>query len=448
MALKYTIDAWQLLAFTSIQSEDVASAVRTWVKLAANVHSLVPSPLALGYESGFSVVSGWTVASFVSYENVWFDPQILLSPRPQNVTSSLEAARNTTLRWADETAQLVWEKCNYVNRDGEVNPDRFAVNNSGNFRTMTDAVLYNSMAYALTKDDKYATRSASFVRSWFLSTSKGMKPNMNYAQIHRGPGGQYGDSTGVLDLRHMCKVVVSLLILRQAKASAWSSTDDNSFNKWATQYISWLTTSQNAIAAENSLNNHGSFYTTQLAALQIAVGDTTGAHNTIQHYFESPKGFVGQIAKNGDQPFESGRTRPAHYRAFNLMAAVMNAQIGSYVGYNQGWTTKSTQGGTISTALSFLLSTPANGNEDNDNSPLFMPTVAMIASTSNLPLSGKTRKGYAKRLRDVSHGTYDQEPWFLYEQPLPNWGSQVMEHNLAVLVLGPLLVTFGLSTIQ
>ncbi|KAH8797700.1 hypothetical protein DL96DRAFT_899988 [Flagelloscypha sp. PMI_526] len=47
-----------------------------------------------------------TSASFVSYENVWFDPHILLSPRPQNVTSSLEAAGNTTLRWADETAQL------------------------------------------------------------------------------------------------------------------------------------------------------------------------------------------------------------------------------------------------------------------------------------------------------------------------------------------------------
>ncbi|KAH8797701.1 alginate lyase-domain-containing protein [Flagelloscypha sp. PMI_526] len=307
---------------------------------------------------------------------------------------------------------------------------------------MTDAVLYNSMAYALTRDGKYATRSASFVRSWFLSDSKGMNPNMNYAQIHRGPGGQKGDLTGVLDLRHMCKIVVSLLILRQTQASAWSSIDDTSFNKWATQYISWLTTSQIAQGAENAVNNHGSFFTTQLAALQIAVGDTTAAHDTIQHYFESPKGFVGQIAKNGDQPLESERTRPAHYRTFNLMAAVMNAQIGSYVGYSQGWTAKSTQGGTITSALSFLLSSPANGNEDDDIFPLFMPTIAMIASTSNLPLSGKTRKGYAKRLRDVSHGTYDQQPWFLYEQPLPNRGSQVMDNNSDVMAV-VLLVTLG-----
>ncbi|KAH8825685.1 chondroitin AC/alginate lyase [Flagelloscypha sp. PMI_526] len=422
----------------------------------------------LTYMSSYLIGCAW--ASFVSYESVWFDPQTLLSPRPQNVTSSLDAARSTTLRWADETAQLgpwfvtsktwtpsgatiqdyvsfapywwpdctgislttnnpgeVWEKCPYVNRDGQVNPDRSAVNNSGDFRTMSDAVLYNSMAYALTKDEKYATRSASFVRSWFLDTSKGMAPNMNYGQIHRGPGGQKGDKTGILDLRHMCKVVVGLLILRQTQASAWSSTDDASFNKWATQYISWLTTSQLARDAQNSQNNHGSFFVAQLAALQIVVRSTAAAHDTIQHYFESAKGFGGQIANNGDQPFESQRTRPAHYRAFNLMAAVINAQIGNYVGYDQGWTAKSTQGGTILTALSFLLSSPASGNEDEDISPLFMPTIAMIASSSNLPLSGDARNSYAKELRDVSHGTYDQQPWFLYDQPLPNWGSQAMD---------------------
>lgn len=44
---------------------------------------------------------------------------------------------------------LVWVKCNYVPRDGEFNPDRLLVNDTGHFAALSDAVLYNALQWAL-----------------------------------------------------------------------------------------------------------------------------------------------------------------------------------------------------------------------------------------------------------------------------------------------------------
>ena len=46
-------------------------------------------------------------------------------------------------------------------------------------------------------------------------------------------------------------------------------------------------------------SNHGTFYYNQLAALQILVGDTAGAKQTLEEYFTTQ--YTWQIAANGDQ---------------------------------------------------------------------------------------------------------------------------------------------------
>ena len=52
------------------------------------------------------------------------------------------------------------------------------------------------------------------------------------------------------------------------------------------------------------------------------VGDTKGATTTLSSYFK--KQFLDQIAASGEQPFEAVRTRPYHYRAFNLEAMIVS----------------------------------------------------------------------------------------------------------------------------
>lgn len=75
-------------------------------------------------------------------------------------------------------------------------------------------------------------------------------------------------------------------------------------------------------------SNHLTFYVSQLAAAKIFVGDTKGATTALQNYFKNQ--YLDQIAQSGEQPFESVRTRPFHYRCFNLEAMIVRMIVASF----------------------------------------------------------------------------------------------------------------------
>jgi hypothetical protein len=93
---------------------------------------------------------------------------------------------------------LVWVTCPYYTRDGLFNPDGRLVNDTGHFQAMSDAVLYNAISWVITGSSTYSTNVANFVNTWFIDPSSAMNPNLNYAQMPRGPNGQNGTHTGVL----------------------------------------------------------------------------------------------------------------------------------------------------------------------------------------------------------------------------------------------------------
>lgn len=85
-------------------------------------------------------------------------------------------------------------------------------------------------------------------------------------------------------------------------------------------------------------SNHGSFYYSQLAAVKIILGDFAGATNVTNTYFS--RQYLTQITADGEQvsifkhrvnlstnrklqPLEAARTRPYHYRAYNLAAIIV-----------------------------------------------------------------------------------------------------------------------------
>lgn len=63
---------------------------------------------------------------------------------------------------------------------------------------MANAVLYNTLAWIITGNETYSANSAHFINTWFLDSVTSMNPNLNYAQMQRGPTGQVGTHTGVL----------------------------------------------------------------------------------------------------------------------------------------------------------------------------------------------------------------------------------------------------------
>lgn len=53
----------------------------------------------------------------------------------------------------------------------------------------------------------------------------------------------------------------------------------------------------------------------------MLVGDYASARVILQNFFAGP--FMDQLAASGEQPFEAVRTRPYHYRCFNLEALIV-----------------------------------------------------------------------------------------------------------------------------
>ncbi|THH31815.1 hypothetical protein EUX98_g2369 [Antrodiella citrinella] len=308
-------------------------------------------------------------------------------------------AGNTT----ELTPEQIWTTCEYVTRDGQFNPDARMVNDIGNFDDMADAVFYNSLAWIIGGDLEYSTNAVNFIQSWFLSPDTGMNPNLNYAQMKRGPGGRNGTHTGVLDLKCLTKVVNGVLILRDKKAPAWTADLDGKMIAWAKEYITWLQTASIAQEEEASTNNHGSFYFNQLGALQLLIGDKDAVQKAVQVYFSGI--YAGQISANGDQPFESARTRPYHYRAYNLAAMITNARIGEYAGINV-WNTTTSSGTTIQSALDFAI---AQQPGNDDPSELY-PHVAAVAMQYGDP-QGK----YGTFLRSKLNVDLTKAPFYLWD---------------------------------
>ncbi len=116
---------------------------------------------------------------------------------------------------------------------------------------MSDAILYNALAWAINGSSHYATNVASWINTWFIANDTHMNPNMNYGQVVRGPGqaSRIGKSSGVIDLKCMVKVVNAVLVLRAGQAPGWTGAIDSGLINWTKSYIKWLTSSQIALAA-------------------------------------------------------------------------------------------------------------------------------------------------------------------------------------------------------
>ncbi|KAH9903346.1 chondroitin AC/alginate lyase [Cubamyces lactineus] len=389
--------------------------------------------------------------SFTSYANDFVDPTYILGKKFGNTTTEAQA---TIVQWAQDlaaqgpwsvmnktvtpptgskhdymswapyswpdcskvgnttelTPEQIWTTCPYYTRDGLFNPDGRLINDVGEFGDLADAVLYNAIAWVLDGDAQYSANVARFVKTWFVDPDTAMNPNLNYAQMARGPNGQVGQHTGVLDLKCMSKLVSGVLILREGKAAEWTSDLDTQLTNWTTSYINWLTTAKIALEEESATNNHGTFYYNQLAALQLLVGDKDAAKQTVEKYFTTQ--YKWQIAGNGDQPLETARTRPYHYRAYNLAAMITNAKIGAYVGYD-AWNLTTSNGTTIQSALDYAITKPAGKETASE----LWPNVVAVGA-----VYGDPDGHYAQWMRQNAGTTYPADAQFLWNQPFSDSG--------------------------
>ncbi|KAJ7032159.1 chondroitin AC/alginate lyase [Mycena alexandri] len=342
---------------------------------------------------------------------------------------------NTTVLDLSDT----WTKCDYVVRDGEVNPDRNVIQDFQSFFNLSDAVLYNSIAATLQNSPSsvYSQNVVRFITTWFLDPDTAMNPNLDYSQMDGGPNGQTGTFTGMLDLRGFAKIASGILILRATENADWTPALDTQFVAWCNKYISWLETAQIAHAAATAANNHGTIFVSQLAAVKLIANDTAGAVNWTQNYFTGT--FQGQLTENGEQPLEAARSAPWHYRNFNLAGMITNARLLKYANpTSQPWNATA-KGATIQTALDFLMTIhPSKTGETNTTAEIY-PSIAAVAS-----VYGDSDGKYIKYM-NAAKFPYADDATFLWDQPLAGGAMSAKLHPLRffssfVFVLGLCLV--------
>ncbi|KAJ7706386.1 alginate lyase-domain-containing protein [Mycena rosella] len=217
-----------------------------------------------------------------------------------------------------------WTTCPYVVRDGKVNPDVRTLNGPAAINSASQSILFNAVCYALNGSSAGACsqNAVRFIDAFFLAPATRMNPNMNFGQVVRGPGpeGKQGTFTGVLDLRGIIKIVNAIGLIKAGGSPDWTSKKDKAMGDWMGNYSSWLTDSDLGQSTAVKANNHATFYVAQLTSVKMSVGDNAGARQTLKNFFQNQ--FLNQIAASGEQPLEAVRTRPWHYRNFNLEALI------------------------------------------------------------------------------------------------------------------------------
>lgn len=117
---------------------------------------------------------------------------------------------------------------------------------------MSDGILYNALAWTISNSSSYAAQATKYIQAWFIDPDTKMNPNLNYAQVQRGPGLVNGTHTGILDLKSMVKILNGVLIFRGGKPAEWTSDVDNGLVEWAKAYIPWLQTARIAVEEKDS----------------------------------------------------------------------------------------------------------------------------------------------------------------------------------------------------
>ena len=231
----------------------------------------------------------------------------------------------------------------YILRDGEMNPENKSYD-CDRLGRMCHNVEALTRAYYLTGEESYADRAVQQLRRWFLNPATRMNPNLNYAQMVKGKN--LGSRWGIIDTWKLVSVVDGVALLEGSKS--WSAADTIAMQKWFSDYLTWLRTSDLGIAEAKANNNHAVYYDVQLADFALFTGQTNLARDVLAE--AGTKRIQTQIEPDGSMPAELARTKSLSYSLFNLNAFFTLARLGEIVDVDL-WNYHTADGRSVRSAL-------------------------------------------------------------------------------------------------
>ena len=202
----------------------------------------------------------------------------------------------------------------FIRKDGEKNTD-VTTPDKNNMGTMANSVIYLSLAYNLTSEEKYAAKAVENLRIWFLNPKTRMNPNMNFGQTIQGYFDGKGRGAGMIETYKLVEMLDGVELLK--KSTKFTASDKEGLQHWFSDFLNWMMTSEVGNQEYNAKNNHGTAFDVQATRYALFAGKNDIALKFINN-FPSRRLFA-QIEPDGKQPAELARTKALHYSAFNIV---------------------------------------------------------------------------------------------------------------------------------
>ncbi len=234
----------------------------------------------------------------------------------------------------------------YVTRDGHVNPEVEDYDRPS-MAEMAYVVEVLLLSYAVMGELRYAHKAIKLLAAWFIDPSTRMNPNMLYAQYIPGNGGfdrperypavyvpgvegrgVYVAFGGVIEGVRLVPIVNLLPLLDDCPL--WTDELALGIREWFRDFLYWLLEHQHGKDEASCLNNHGSWYCTQVVTYALFTGEREIALQYLQH--QVPERMEMQIQADGSLPEELGRANSFHYVVYALTSFFNLALLGEQVG--------------------------------------------------------------------------------------------------------------------
>ncbi|MBB5754290.1 alginate lyase family protein [Prosthecomicrobium pneumaticum] len=246
----------------------------------------------------------------------------------------------------------------YIRRDGErapgtvpFGPGSEQFDRSALQRVFDDTTAL-ALAWGITGDPVFARHAAERVRMWFLDPDTAMTAHLRYAQVRLGHAGNEGAPAGIIEAKDFYYFLDAVTLCR--RAGALSQQEADRFAEWLEAYLGWLLDSPQGRAECRAVNNHGTYYDLQVAAIAAYLGE---ARLLLETFRRAEDRLRSQVTPDGAQPGELKRRDSRHYCAFNLAGWVALAVLAERCGLRFEGGRRS-DGRDILNAVAWLLDRP------------------------------------------------------------------------------------------
>ena len=243
----------------------------------------------------------------------------------------------------------------YVRRDGVRVPGTILYEPDGEKydRTRLQRVFDDSMTLVLagrhTGRMEFIDHAVRIFERFFVQADTRLNPNLDYAQVRMGHGGNKGSHTGVIEFKDLYYYLDVVGHLELTCPEISGSVD--SFRGWLEEYLQWLKRSLQGLEEKQARNNHGTYYDLQVASIASFLGD----YGTLRETFVRAQSRISQqFSADGAQPEELSRTISAHYCFYNLQGWLSLCRLGRANGFDL-WAYESRQGASVRRAVDWLL---------------------------------------------------------------------------------------------